>query len=676
MSKLIVILYCFSLSLGLAAQGESDWWYFGNQAGLHFISDSVEVVFDGAMAAVYSNTTQSDENGNLLFYSDGGQVYSNNHTLMENGDGFSGESCISLKVGQNDSIYHLLYSAPYTYGINYKTINILSNNGLGVVSDIQELSELAHFYITATKQANGIDYWIVCREKYGNNYISYALTEDRLDTVNMVYSQAGDIFDPLTGETSPGHLRINPQGNLLAFSLDTEANIPGNISSGRCELFYFNNATGQVEERILKLDNSNVNTQYNRFNPSSTEFSPDGEKMYISGAWVFQCNIALLDSASIVQSMLRFNDYSQLYHLTGLQLAKDGKIYIGNQGFIWLSVIHQPNIAGIGAGFSFNGLDLSPNSGSHYLPQLDPSLFSSGFSVSNRCANDTTFFSLIYDMDYQYIHWDFGDGSTSIQWEPMHSYSNPGSYQVELISVIGLDTLVKQMEVIIEEQPSVNLGLDGSLLCDGDSIVLDASFYAGYYSWQDESYQPTYTVSQEGEYYVEVENICGVASDSISIVLDKDELNIGQDTLICIEQPIVLYANQASATEWLWQDGSTLPFYDAESEGDYFVLVNTPCYLLYDSIHVETENCNPIIPNIFTPNNDGINDKFEIHHLNQLGYQWSLEVYNRWGEQVFYSSSYKNKWDGDELSDGVYFYILRSINTLTSYKGTVTILRE
>jgi gliding motility-associated-like protein len=232
------------------------------------------------------------------------------------------------------------------------------------------------------------------------------------------------------------------------------------------------------------------------------------------------------------------------------------------------------------------------------------------------------------------------------------------------------------MDVIIEGPPSVNLGVDGSLLCDGDSLLLDASFYAGYYTWQDGSYKPSYTVTQEGEYFVEVKNICGLASDTISIVLDKDELSIGEDTLICSEQPLVLMANQSTATSWLWQDGSTLPFYEAESEGDYFVLVNTPCYLLYDSIHVATENCAPIVPNIFTPNGDGVNDRFEIKHLHQLGYQWSLEVYNRWGKQVYYNATYQNNWNGDELSDGVYFYILRSLSSPSSYKGSVSIVRE
>jgi gliding motility-associated-like protein len=68
--------------------------------------------------------------------------------------------------------------------------------------------------------------------------------------------------------------------------------------------------------------------------------------------------------------------------------------------------------------------------------------------------------------------------------------------------------------------------------------------------------------------------------------------------------------------------------------------------------------CDLEIPNIFTPNGDGFNDFFEIinidHYPNAI-----LEIYNRWGNQIFKKENgYNNDWDGGEFSDGVYFYIL------------------
>lgn len=81
------------------------------------------------------------------------------------------------------------------------------------------------------------------------------------------------------------------------------------------------------------------------------------------------------------------------------------------------------------------------------------------------------------------------------------------------------------------------------------------------------------------------------------------------------------------------------------------------------------------IPNVFTPNGDGINDYFVIDGAEQLdGVQ--LVVFNRWGKKVFESTSYKNDWDGDGSADGVYYFILTlKDNVFEPTNGTVTILR-
>jgi gliding motility-associated-like protein/uncharacterized repeat protein (TIGR01451 family) len=63
------------------------------------------------------------------------------------------------------------------------------------------------------------------------------------------------------------------------------------------------------------------------------------------------------------------------------------------------------------------------------------------------------------------------------------------------------------------------------------------------------------------------------------------------------------------------------------------------------------------IPNVFTPNGDGINDVFEIVGL-KLYSNVRLLVYNRWGNQVYRNDKYNNDWSGDGLNEGTYYYIL------------------
>lgn len=114
------------------------------------------------------------------------------------------------------------------------------------------------------------------------------------------------------------------------------------------------------------------------------------------------------------------------------------------------------------------------------------------------------------------------------------------------------------------------------------------------------------------------------------------------------------------------------------------------------------------IPNIFTPNGDGVNDFFIIDNdpaaankndtdkrrsyeyssynpLNDYYLKTKLTVFNRWGRIVYKSEDYKNDWDGGNLPDGTYFYVLECIgeqenpdsrgknNNEYRYQGSVTI---
>ncbi len=686
MKNKIFFIVSVLLPFGLFAQGESDWWYFGDYAGLHFTNDTVEAVFDNTLLSGFGTTIQSDASGNLLFYCNGALVNNANHELMLNGDlgsNTNGTNALSIKMPSEVDKYFLVnFKAGSSFanmGVSY--IDMTADGGLGAVQDHQYLSDTLLLYVTAAKKANGIDYWVVFRKPLGNTYITYSLTNSGLDIDNPIIYTAGDLYMTPVASQTRGSLRINPQGSLIAFTHTGYFEDFQLIDNGKLELFHFDNETGMIGERIVRLDETNapyITSLDSTFFGFDTEFSTDGEKLYYSMIGkVYQCNISILDSISIQQSVVRFNDLISPYSISGLQLAKDGRLYIASGlGVNTMAVIHHPNIAGLEAGFELEAIDLSPRASELYLPVFDPTLFSSGFTVSNRCLFDETEFELIYDMPYDYVFWDFGDGSSSLEWGPTHSYENTGIYNVSLTTAIGVDTTFKTMEVIIEEAPTVDLGVDSSLFCEGDTLLLDAYFYASYYTWQDSTYQSSYEVSDEGKYFVEVRNICGVASDTVSFVLDRDNVTLGNDTLICLQEPLVLLANQPSATDWFWQDGSTLPFYEAESTGEYFVFVTTPCLFIYDSIAVETIDCALIAPNVFTPNNDGVNDTFNVINIDQLNYSWSLEVYNRWGQRVYYSSLYQNDWTADNISDGVYFYILRSSTAIDSYKGSVTILRR
>ncbi|RYD99075.1 MAG: tandem-95 repeat protein [Sphingobacteriales bacterium] len=84
------------------------------------------------------------------------------------------------------------------------------------------------------------------------------------------------------------------------------------------------------------------------------------------------------------------------------------------------------------------------------------------------------------------------------------------------------------------------------------------------------------------------------------------------------------------------------------------------------------------VPNLFTPNGDGINDVFEIRGLNQ--YQSNeLQIVNRWGNEVFHAKGYQNNWTGEGLNEGTYYYLLRvkkaGSDEMEVFKGYITLIR-
>ncbi len=81
-----------------------------------------------------------------------------------------------------------------------------------------------------------------------------------------------------------------------------------------------------------------------------------------------------------------------------------------------------------------------------------------------------------------------------------------------------------------------------------------------------------------------------------------------------------------------------------------------------------------VIPNVFTPNGDEINDRFEIENIG-LYESNLLEVYSRQGSVVYRKSGYNNTWDGEGVPTGQYYYRLTIRNLDLTYKGTLTILR-
>jgi gliding motility-associated-like protein len=80
------------------------------------------------------------------------------------------------------------------------------------------------------------------------------------------------------------------------------------------------------------------------------------------------------------------------------------------------------------------------------------------------------------------------------------------------------------------------------------------------------------------------------------------------------------------------------------------------------------------IPNVFTPNGDGINDRFEIKNIH-LYQENELVIYNRWGKEIFRKQRYDGSWQAENLPNGIYYYEFSTRQLNQYYKGMLQVLR-
>ena len=154
--------------------------------------------------------------------------------------------------------------------------------------------------------------------------------------------------------------------------------------------------------------------------------------------------------------------------------------------------------------------------------------------------------------------------------------------------------------------------------------------------------------------------------------------DLGQNKVLCFGDSIIL--NPGTFSRYLWQDNSTKPSFKVTAAGTYWVRVfNENGCEAADTIVIKKGYCAIIkIPNTFTPNGDGINDRWDIYDL-QYYPACSVMVYNRWGQVVFKSTGYSKPWDGNYNSKampaGTYYYVINLGNNTPDVAGPITIIR-
>jgi gliding motility-associated-like protein len=170
-------------------------------------------------------------------------------------------------------------------------------------------------------------------------------------------------------------------------------------------------------------------------------------------------------------------------------------------------------------------------------------------------------------------------------------------------------------------------------------------------------------------------------------VYQMPSLDLADEYSICPgSESLVLADNlniNTAHTSWLWSTGATTPGITVVEPGVYTLTVNISGCINGETITVKND-CYMNIPNVFTPNNDGLNDYFFPRQYLTSGLTtFSMSIYNRWGQLVFESASLDGRgWDGkfngvDQI-EGVYVYIIDATfkdGQKEHHQGNVTLLR-
>ncbi|MEO6758933.1 MAG: gliding motility-associated C-terminal domain-containing protein, partial [Saprospiraceae bacterium] len=162
---------------------------------------------------------------------------------------------------------------------------------------------------------------------------------------------------------------------------------------------------------------------------------------------------------------------------------------------------------------------------------------------------------------------------------------------------------------------------------------------------------------------------------------------LGRDTVVCADDNYPLLVLQPGVfTTYRWQDQSTAANFPVLDGGVYAVHVEDEhgC-MAGDTIGVRAICPSKYyVPNVFSPNDDGENDFFEIFSKDLLALQ--LSIYDRWGELLFQSNTLDARWDGrvrgKAVAPGVYIWVARlegyrkdGSTYSTVEKGSVTVVR-
>ncbi len=358
--RLQFIFILIITSFSLQAQNEAKTLYFG-RLGIDFRTNPINFLTNSGMDATENAASICDANGDILFYTNGGEspgnnqtvggIWNKNHVLMANGILDDSSGCISSYHGSiilpvpsvtkvngdeyyvftRDCIESSVMSPNFNAGLRYSKVDMSLNGGLG---EVVEKNVSVVPFVASTLMTNR-EPLAACKHENGNDFWLFSYNNDSLYSLKITASGIGDYRTYFPEE---GKISISPAGNFI-----------------------------YIQSRLYSFDRNSGDLGFvHDFQDDVQCFSPNGSKMYVSaGTSVYQYDLEAANIPASEQTLISgagWATYEKLY------LAPNGKIYLKTQNDnAFAGIIHCPNSTVADCGLDFTtialpqGYDLSGN---------------------------------------------------------------------------------------------------------------------------------------------------------------------------------------------------------------------------------------------------------------------------------------------------------------------------
>ncbi|MBK7694793.1 MAG: gliding motility-associated C-terminal domain-containing protein [Saprospiraceae bacterium] len=403
---------------------EMNIWLIGDKHGIDW-SNGTPNITGGLNADIYEgHTSYCKPDGSLAIYTEGHHVYngqgnsirftaaellSNTSTTM---------SLILAKPGQ-DSLFYVfhMYAADQYFNLNdagklyYSVYNVNTEKMEGRAAILDTTSEK----ITAVRHCNGKDWWVIGMKGTGNAFYAWLLTDSGLNP-NPVISKSGfehqfnSVSNPFWANV--GYLKPSHDGRLLTEITSSRPYQPQFI-----EIHNFDPATGQVsfltQITVVLPDGKLTSTVY------SCEYSPDNRYLYVLTNSLWQFDLSVIDSVSMMNSLKVFDFSSfKLGNQGSPVLGPDGRMYMTSFWQNYIHLIPEPNKPYPDCGFIPRYINVGSQTGLA-APQYPSGLmwpYKAYMRGPNSiCRSDTSKWYLTDPCPHEKLVWTLPDGGNILE---------------------------------------------------------------------------------------------------------------------------------------------------------------------------------------------------------------------------------------------------------------------